>query len=220
MRIDLGGGGEFVLDRIQTPASLSLNLEGTMNQGMQMASRDWIRHRKGFFLRASGAQVHAYLGVNQQDLSGTIDLQICQTMLCVIDSFYFGGMLNYACTYVCVQELVLAFCLLMYVCIYVCVQELVLAFHLLMNTCIHVCVQELVLTFCLLMYACTYVCVQKLVLTFRLLMYACMYVCVQELVLAFGLLRWSLFLISLAVLHTPRLPDMELLGYWICPPSQ
>lgn len=64
MRIDLGGGGEFVLDRIQTPASLSLNLERTMNQGMQMASRGWIRHRKGFFLRASGAQVHPYLGVN------------------------------------------------------------------------------------------------------------------------------------------------------------
>lgn len=62
------------------------------------------------------------------------------------------------------------------------------------------------------------VCVQELVLAFCLLMYACIYVCVQELVLPFGLLRWSLLLISLAVLHTPRLANMELLGYWICPP--
>lgn len=72
----------------------------------------------------------------------------------------------------------------------------------------------------MLKYACIYVCVQELVLTFYLLVYACICVCVQELVLSFSLLRWSLLLISLAVLHTPRLADMELLGYWICPPSQ
>lgn len=39
MRIDLGGGGEFVLDRRQISALLSLNLEGTMKQGIQVASR-------------------------------------------------------------------------------------------------------------------------------------------------------------------------------------